>query len=218
MGGKWWTILGVVLIVMSSVEQMPRDAVKLPAPNTAGGVSLNEVLAARRSVREFTSAALTWGQIGQLLWAAQGVTHGGSKRTAPSAGATYPLELYVATADGVFHYLPSRHEVIRVGGRDVRRGVRRAAGGQDAVDAPVLVVFAAVPERTAARYGDRAMRYVHIEVGHAAQNLLLEAAAIGLGAVPVGAFSDAELQRVLGFPSNQIVVYIVPVGHTRPLD
>jgi SagB-type dehydrogenase family enzyme len=195
---------------------MPRDAVKLPAPHTTGAVSLNEALATRRSVREFTSAALTWDEIGQLLWAAQGVTHEEDKRTAPSAGATYPLELYVATADGVFHYRPSRHEVIRVGGRDVRREVRRAAGGQDAIDAPVLFVFAAVPARTAARYGDRAMRYVHIEVGHAAQNLLLEAAALGLGAVPVGAFSDAELHGILGLPSNHIVLYIVPVGHTRP--
>jgi SagB-type dehydrogenase family enzyme len=209
-------MLAGVLIVMSSVEQMPHDAVKLPAPRTTGTLSLNDALATRRSVREFTSAALTWDEIGQLLWAAQGVTHDGGKRTAPSAGATYPLELYVATADGVFHYRPNRHEVTQVGRRDVRRDVRRAAAGQDAIDAPVLFIFAAVPARTAARYGDRAMRYVHIEVGHAAQNLLLEAAALGLGAVPVGAFHDTELQRTLGFPSNQIGLYIVPVGHIRP--
>jgi SagB-type dehydrogenase family enzyme len=197
---------------------MPRDVVKFSAPRTTGGMSLNEALAVRRSVREFGTAAVTWDQIGQLLWAAQGVTHDEGKRTAPSAGATYPLELYVATADGVFHYRPSQHEVIRVGGRDVRPEVRGAAGGQDAIDAPVLFVFAAIPARTAARYGDRAMRYVHIEVGHAAQNVLLETAALGLGAVPVGAFSDAELHGILAFPSNQIVLYIVPVGHTRHPD
>jgi SagB-type dehydrogenase family enzyme len=122
----------------------------------------------------------------------------------------------VATADGVFQYRSHRHELTRVARRDVRRDVRRTAAGQDAIDAPVLFIFAAVPARTAARYGDRAMRYVHIEVGHAAQNLLLEAAALGLGAVPVGAFNDTELHRTLAFPSNQIGLYVVPVGHTRP--
>jgi SagB-type dehydrogenase family enzyme len=211
-------ILGVWLIAMSSVGQTPRDVVKLPAPQTSGSASLNGALATRRSVREFRSAALTWEQIGQLLWAAQGVTHDGDKRTAPSAGATYPLELYVATADGVFHYRPSRHELIRVAAHDVRRSVRRAAGEQDAIDAPALFLFAAIPTRTSARYGDRAMRYVQIEVGHAAQNLLLEAAALGLGAVPVGAFDDAELHGVLGLRSNEIVLYIVPVGQTRLRD
>jgi SagB-type dehydrogenase family enzyme len=200
---------------MFSVAQMPRDVVKLPAPRTTSAMSLDETLAGRRSVREFASTPLTWAQIGQLLWAAQGITHDDGKRTAPSAGATYPLELYVATADGLFHYLPERHEVVRIATRDVRRAVRSAAGGQDAIDAPALFVFAAEPARTRARYGDRAMRYVHIEVGHAAQNLLLEAVALGLGAVTVGAFTDTELHRSLGLPEDQIVLYIVPVGYTR---
>jgi SagB-type dehydrogenase family enzyme len=183
-----------------------------------GTVSLHEALATRRSVREFTAALLTWDEIGQLLWAAQGVTHDGGQRTAPSAGATYPLELYVATLGGMFHYRPDRHEVTRVSGRDVRGEVRLAVGGQDAIDAPALFIFAAVPARTAARYGERGIRYVHIEVGHAAQNLLLEAAALGLGAVPIGAFNDAELGRILDVPSKQIVLYIVAVGHIgRPV-
>jgi SagB-type dehydrogenase family enzyme len=187
--------------------------VTLPAPRIAGGPALHEALAARRSVREFSARAVSWDDIGQLLWAAQGERPGEGTRTAPSAGATYPLELYVATAGGLFHYRPGRHDLIRVRSDDVRGDVRRAAGGQDAIDAPVLFIVSAVPARTAARYGDRAMRYVHIEVGHAAQNLLLEAATLGLGAVPVGAFSDAELHRSLGFPSDQVVLYIVPVGH-----
>jgi SagB-type dehydrogenase family enzyme len=105
--------------------------------------------------------------------------------------------------------------VARVGTRDLRRDIRRAALGQDAVDAPALFVFSAVPARTAARYGDRAARYVQIEAGHAAQNLLLEAVALGLAAVPVGAFSDAELHRALGLPADQVVLYIVPVGRRR---
>ena len=200
---------------LTSIGPMASHVVKLRPPQSGGGLSLRQALAARRSVREFASTALRWDQIGQLLWAAQGITHDEDKRTAPSAGATYPLELYVATADGLFRYRPDRHEVARVTARDVRRGVQRAAGGQDAINAPAVFVFAAVPARTAARYGDRAMRYVQIETGHAAQNLLLEAVALGLGAVPVGAFSDADLHQVLGLPSDQVVVYIVPVGHTR---
>ncbi|MGE5246091.1 MAG: SagB/ThcOx family dehydrogenase [Betaproteobacteria bacterium] len=208
-------ILGLALIAMSSVAQLPRDAVKLPAPQPTGGVSLNDALAARRSVREFASGPLTWGQIGQLLWAAQGVTHDDGKRTAPSAGATYPLELYVATAAGLYHYLPARHEVVRVAVQDVRPDIRRAAGAQAAVDAPALFVFAAAPARTAGRYGDRAMRYVYIETGHAAQNLLLEAAALGLAAVPVGSFTDRDMHRALGLPADQVVVYVVPVGRGR---
>lgn len=127
-------------------------------------------------------------QIGQLLWAAQGITHDGDKRTAPSAGATYPLEVCVATAEGLFRYRPNGHEVARVKGRDVRQDIQQAAGEQDAIEAPAVFAFAAVPARTAARYRDRAMRYVQIEIGHAAQNLLLEAVTLGLGAVPSGGF------------------------------
>ena len=210
----WW-ILGSVMIAAAPMVQTARDTVKLPTPRATRAMSLNDALAARRSVREFVSTALTWDEIGQLLWAAQGITHDAGKRTAPSAGAMYPLELYVATADGLFHYRPNGHAVTRVKTRDVRREVREAAGGQDAVVAPAVFVFAAVPARTAARYGNRATRYVHIEVGHAAQNLLLEAVALGLGAVPVGAFNDAELHRVLGLPADQVALYIVPVGHPR---
>jgi SagB-type dehydrogenase family enzyme len=208
-------ILGVFLIAMSATGQTPRDVVKLPAPRTTGAMALNDALVARRSVREFASTPLTWGEIGQLLWAAQGITHDEGKRTTPSAGATYPLEVYVATADGLYHYRPTGHSVTRVTPRDVRRAIQQAAGGQDATNAPAIFALAAVPARTAARYGERAMRYVQIEVGHAGQNLLLEAVALGLGAVPVGAFSDAELHRVLGLPADRVVLYLVPVGHVR---
>ena len=210
-----YRILGIFVIVMSSIGQVPSDVVKLPAPRTTGGIPLDQALAARRSVRDFASTPLTWSEIGQLLWAAQGITHDEGKRTAPSAGATYPLELYVATADGLFRYRPNEHTVTRVTARDVRRDIQRAAGGQDALDAPAVFAFAAVPARTAGRYGDRAMRYVQIEIGHAAQNLLLEAVALGLGAVPMGAFSDADLHRVLGLPTDRVALYLVPVGHPR---
>jgi SagB-type dehydrogenase family enzyme len=210
-----YRIFGIFMVAISSIAQVPRDVVTLPTPRTTGGMALDQALLSRASVREFLSTPLTWAEIGQLLWAAQGITHDEGKRTAPSAGATYPLELYVATADGLFQYRPNGHSVTRVTARDLRRAIRQAGGGQDALDAPVVFAFAAVPARTAARYGERAMRYVQIEIGHAGQNLLLEAAALGLGAVPVGAFSDADLHRVLGLPADRVVLYLMPVGHVR---
>jgi SagB-type dehydrogenase family enzyme len=210
-----YRMLVIFVIAMSSMGQMRRDVVKLPAPRTTGGMSLGQALVARRSVREFASNQLTWSEIGQLLWAAQGITHDEGKRTAPSAGATYPLELYVATADGLFEYRPNEHSVTRVTERDMRRDIWQVSGEQDALNAPAIFAFTAVPARTAARYGDRAMRYVQIEIGHAGQNLLLEAVALGLGAVPVGAFDDADLHRVLGLPADRVVLYLVPVGHLR---
>jgi SagB-type dehydrogenase family enzyme len=209
---RW--VLSALLIAMSQTVLMPREVVKLP-PRPTSAMSLDKAIALRRSVREFASTALTWSQIGHLLWAAQGITDAEGKRTAPSAGATYPLELYVATAEGLFHYRPREHDLVRVTGRDVRAHIRRAAGGQDAIDAPAVFAFTAVLARTAGRYGDRAIRYVQIEVGHAAQNLLLEAVALGLGAVPVGAFGDAVLHRALGLPADQVVLYLVPVGRAR---
>jgi SagB-type dehydrogenase family enzyme len=187
--------------------------VKLPSPLTTGGMALSDALALRRSVRDFGSTQLTWREIGQLLWAAQGITDEEGKRTAPSAGATYPLELYVATADGLFKYRPNGHTASRVIARDVRRDIRHAAGEQEALNAPAIFAFTAVPARTAARYDERAPRYVQIEIGHAAQNLLLEAVALGLGAAPVGAFSDDDLHRILGLPADHVVLYLVPVGH-----
>jgi SagB-type dehydrogenase family enzyme len=207
--------LGSFLIAMSTIAVVPQEVVKLPSPRAAGGMPLDGALAMRRSVREFVSTPLTWNEIGQLLWAAQGITHDQGKRTAPSAGATYPLELYVATADGLFRYRPNGHSVSRITTRDLRKEIQRAAGGQDAIDAPAVFAFAAAPARTAGRYGDRAMRYVLIETGHAAQNLLLEAVSLGLGGVPVGAFSDTALHRTLGLPADRVVLYLVPVGHPR---
>lgn len=193
------------------------DIISLPAPVKTGRISLEEALARRRSVREFSGKELTIQQIGQLLWAAQGITHGDGLRTSPSAGALYPLELYVATSAGLFHYDPRRHQLQRRSDRDLRRGVQRTALGQDAVGgAPALFILTAVYERTARKYGpERSRRYVFMEAGHAAQNLLLEAAGLGLGGVPVGAFEDRELHKVLSLPAEQEPIYLMPVGYPR---
>lgn len=191
--------------------------VVLPRPVVEGKVPLERVLAHRRSVREFAPEPLSLSQIGQLLWAAQGITHGEGHRTAPSAGARYPLETYVVTQDGVFHYLPGPHQLKTLSDRDVRRPLSGAAHDQEPVlEAPAVFVLAAVYERTESRYGkERAPRYVHMEAGHAAQNLLLQAVALDLGGVPVGAFDDGAVRQVLGLPPGERPLYLLPVGRPR---
>jgi SagB-type dehydrogenase family enzyme len=189
--------------------------IDLPPPAVSSDVSLEEALTNRRSVREYSDQTLTTAQIGQLLWAVQGITSEGGYRTAPSAGALYPLEIYLLTADGVFHYEPERHRLRALSQGDPREAAFRAALEQEPVRrAPAVFVVAAVYARTLQKYGnERSPRYVHMEAGHAAQNLLLEAAALGLGAVPIGAFHDQELQEALGLPADHQPLYLIPVGH-----
>lgn len=169
---------------------------RLPNPGKKGHVSLEECLEKRRSERGFTSRELTPEQISQLLWAGQGIS-GRTYRTAPSAGALYPLEIYLATKDGVYHYKPGEHELEQTLEGDVRHHLSRAALSQGFIEeAPVDIVITAVYQRTEGRYRERAARYVHIEVGHVAQSIHLQAVALGLGSVPIGAFHDEQVQRV----------------------
>jgi SagB-type dehydrogenase family enzyme len=191
--------------------------IHLPAPARSEGMSLVEALQRRRSVREFAATPLAEPLLAQLFWAGPGVTALGGLRTAPSAGALYPLELYVATAGGLFHYDPAHHTMTRNSGADVREELWRAALQQDCVrEAPAVFAITAVYARTAERYGrERAARYVPMEAGHAAQNVLLQATALGLGGVPVGAFDDAQVQRALGLPADEAPLYLIPVGHPR---
>ena len=190
----------------------------LPDPTLDGQISLEEALAQRRSIRQYTRGELTTAQIGQLLWAAQGITHDRGFRTAPSAGALYPLELSVATADGVWRYDPEGHQLFAPGHSDVRQDLYDAALRQEAVLlAPAVFCIAAVYERIEQKYGvDRGPRYVHLEAGHAAQNLLLQAVALDLGAVPIGAFEDERVQKVLSLPSDHQPLYLIPVGRLGP--
>jgi len=207
---------GAAVTVSQTTTRTP-EQISLPAPARTGRMTLEETLARRHSVREFDRRALSEPQLGQLLWAAQGITHGDGLRTAPSAGALYPLELYVATAAGVFHYDPGKHQLQRISEADARPELWRAALEQNQVrDASAVFVIAAVFERTARKYGPtRAPRYVHMEVGHAAQNLLLQAVALNLAAVPVGAFHDDQVQKVLALPKDHEPLYLIPVGYPR---
>jgi SagB-type dehydrogenase family enzyme len=190
--------------------------INLPAPELKGAVSVGEALAKRESVRQFSTAPLAPQQLSQLLWAAQGVTRKWGGRTAPSAGALYPLEVYLATRDGLFHYVPSGHRLMQISDKNPLPVIAAAALGQSAVlEAPAVFVICAVYERTSGKYRDRAERYVKIEVGHAAQNILLQAFAMGLGAVPIGAFDDRMIQQSLQLHPDRQPLYIIPVGHYK---
>ncbi|MFU8795883.1 MAG: SagB/ThcOx family dehydrogenase [Dehalococcoidia bacterium] len=194
--------------------------IELPEPRHDGDMSVEQSLYQRRSIRTYASKPLTLQEVAQLLWAAQGITDPRGLRTAPSAGATYPLELYVAVGNvddlspGVYRYEPDQHRLIRTTQGDRRTQLAHAALGQSFVgEGAAVFVFTAVYERTTTRYGDRGLRYVYMEAGHAAQNLYLQAAAMNLGTVVVGAFHDGQVAEILDLPGNEQPLYIMPVGH-----
>jgi SagB-type dehydrogenase family enzyme len=197
-------------------------SIALPEPRVDGELSVEQALARRRSLRKFAHAPLPLSAVSQLLWAAQGITHPDGMRTAPSAGALYPLEVYLVAGavtglePGVYHYEPGRHRLVLGTEGDVRVGVARAALGQDWIsEAPAILVLGAVYERTERKYRQRTARYVHIESGHAAQNVYLQAEALGLGTTIVGAFHDGDLTRVVGLSGRVKPLVLLPVGRRR---
>jgi len=197
----------------------PVTTVQLPEPRLKSEISLEEALLKRRSIREYANLPLTLEDVSQLLWAAQGITTGWGGRTAPSAGALYPLEVYLVVgnvenlAAGVYKYKPERHELVKVRDDDVREELAKAALGQNWVmEAAIDIVIAAVYERTTKKYGDRGVRYTHMEAGHAAQNIYLQAAALDLGMVTIGAFYDDQVKDILDMPRNETPLYVIPVG------
>jgi len=215
-------VLLLLLLCFTSSGAVMAESTKtvtLPNPVVTGEVSLEQLLSQRRSVREYTDAAIELFELGQLLWAAQGITHPQGYRSAPSAGALYPLELYVL-ADRVqrldtalYRYDPGGHRLVKTSGEIRQELLARAALSQSCVrNAAVVVVFAAVYGRTTQKYGKRGIRYVHMEVGHAAQNLFLQAGALDLATVVVGAFDDDEVAKVLNLPVNVHPLMLMPVG------
>jgi len=228
----YWAYLltiGLVLITftlscddMATVPTTPSTGgatIRLPEPRYDSEVSLEQSLLQRRSVRSYSGQPLTLEEVSQLLWAAQGITDPEGFRTAPSAGALYPLEVYLVVGDvqnlppGVYHYVPDGHQLFKTMDGDRRAGLASAALEQACVkEGSVDFVFTAVYERTTGKYGDRGIRYVHIEVGHAAQNLCLQAIAMGLGAVTIGAFYDEQVAKILDLPEDEQPLYIIPTG------
>ncbi len=190
------------------------ERLDLPDPVTSGASSLEEAIAGRRSVREYADTELPLDVLGQLLWAAQGVTSADGKRAAPSAGARYPLELYVVTEDRIMHYLSDTHQVEWRPEIDRRPDLVDAAFGQShAGAAPAVVVVAAVFDRMRLEYGAVADDLVNRESGHAVQNVLLQATALDLASVPMGGFNSADVERILALPPDHEVLYLVPVGY-----
>lgn len=216
-------ILLLGLGIGPEVNTMDRDkGLELPQPAVDGDVSLEAAVRERRSVREYSRQSLSLAEVGQLLWAAQGVTSKGGGRTAPSAGALYPMELYLVAGNveslpaGLYHYQPGGHRLQRLADGDLRKALAEAALDQAWVRrAPAVLVIAGVYERSAKKYGQRAHRYTHIETGHVAQNVYLQAEALGLGTVIVGAFEDAEVRKLLGLPTDHAPLALMPLGHPR---
>jgi len=191
----------------------------LPEPRLDSDVSVEEALLKRRSTREYADEPLTIQEVSQLLWAAQGITDPRGFRTAPSAGALYPLEIYIVVGyvegltAGVYKYDPHEHELRKVLDGDKRIELAEAALGQSSVkEGGIDLLITAVYERTTRKYGDRGVRYVHMEAGHAAQNVCVQAVAMDLGLVTVGAFRDEEVKEILNLPEIEQPLYIIPMG------
>jgi SagB-type dehydrogenase family enzyme len=195
------------------------DSVKLPEPSYDSKVSVEKALFERRSTRNYADEAVTLADVSQLLWAAQGITDPAGYRTAPSAGALYPLEVYlvggkVATLPaGIYRYKPRGHELVKVVDGDKRAELGNAALGQTALkQAPASLVFTAFYERTTQKYRDRGIRYVHMEAGHAAENVFLQAVSLGLGTVVIGAFYDDDVKKVMQLGRSEEPLYLIPFG------
>lgn len=200
---------------------------QLPSPRTTGTMSVEEALSLRRSHRSYTDESITSEDLSQILWAAYGVTKPtsnpnvpGGLRTAPSAGATYPLNIYVLIGKvkgietGYYRYVPDGHKVIRISDKDLRQDLCSAAFNQEMIKkAPASLFFTATFSRATKRYGDRAIkRYVCMDLGHSAQNVYLQAEALHLGTCAIGAFDDAAVKKVMQVSDEEEALYIMPVG------
>jgi SagB-type dehydrogenase family enzyme len=195
------------------------ETVPLPKSRYESTTSVEQALLKRRSVRAFRNVSLALDDLGQLLWAAQGITDRAGFRTAPSAGALYPLELYAFAGNvqglqtGLYRYIPRGHALRRVADRDKRQALARAAYDEPSIaEAPAILALCAVYERVTVKYGEQGRRYVHMEAGHAAQNVYLQALSLPLGTVVLGAFYDVRVAETLALGSEEQPLYLMPIG------
>ncbi len=208
--------------VIARVNAQPLATVRLPEPRRDGRMSVEAALWARRSTRAFTRDSLALGDLAQLLWAAQGANRPDGHRTVPSANATYPLEVLVLPARvanlpaGVYRYRSGAHtlELTQAGDR-LPEFLKSAVRAPWIADAAAIIVITGLSERTSRRYGVRAERFTALEVGHAAQSVALQAAALGLGTTYVGGFADAEVTRVLSLGAGEVPYAVLPIGRPR---
>lgn len=217
-------IAGVILIIFISFYSTNQaknrgEIMELPEPRLTGETSVEEALQNRRSRRKYKDEALDKKQISQLLWAAQGISDPENNfRTAPSAGALYPLETYAVISNvesftpGLYKYLPENHALEKIMEGDLSQKLQANALDQEWVGAaPLSIVLTGIYERVTSRYNKRGIRYTHIEVGHAAQNIYLQAEALDLGTVAIGAFSDEGIKETLRLDEEKPLL-ILPVG------
>ena len=210
----------------TETEELQTPYIILPPPELDGDMSVEMALANRRSQRDFQDKALSIEQLSQILWAAYGITSPmpdrprGGLRTTPSAGAQFPLEIYVIVGNvdgieaGVYRYISEEHKIVQIMSGDVRSELSEAALGQRMVqEAPASVIYSAVFERTTAMYGDRGIAYVYMEIGHSAQNVYLQAVALGLGTCAIGAFIDDRVSQILNLLDDEEPLYLMPVGY-----
>lgn len=210
-------LIFLFLIFLTFLLAEKGGKMKLPKPRYKSEVSVEEALRQRRSIRSYKKAPLTLEEISQLLWSAYGITADWGGKTCPSAGATYPLVIYLVAGEiqdlkpGVYQYLPEEHSLKLLLTKDVRKELMEAAWRQEYIlKAPANIIVAANYKRTTSRYGERGIRYVHMEVGHCGQNIHLQCEALGLGTVVIGAFNDKEAKKILKIKED--VLYIMPVG------
>lgn len=202
----------------AAAEATPRATVALPAPKHDGDVSIEKALMQRRSVRKLAPAPLTLEEIGQLCWAAQGVTDDKGHRTAPSARGLYPLELYVLAgsvqglAPGLYHYEPARNALTLLAAGDGRADFEHKGVGQAWVaTAPAIFVISGAVGKMA-NLKERGLEFMWVEAGLAAQGFFLEASAMKLGSTFVGGFRPQEAHAVLALPDSEAVLAVLPVG------
>lgn len=244
---KGWLILILIILILitalssfffyfsipKSSENPNRTVLsifKLPSPELKGQLSVEEAIGDRRSVREYSPQSLSLKDISQLLWDAQGITDAQDNlRAAPSSGRTYPLEVYVVVGtggveglnEGVYHYDPINHQLEKLLNGDKRFDLAKAANGQPWVSqAPVSIVITGVYQRTMAKYGNNniSIRFVHLEAGHAGENIFLEATARRLVTVSLGSFDDTAVKTILNLPPEENTLYIFPVGFPKKTE
>jgi SagB-type dehydrogenase family enzyme len=221
------TLLGALLLMAAtaasqdsgSLKEEASQAIKLPEPRTDGGISVEKALQERRSIRSFGDQPLALAEVSQLLWAAQGITDDKGHRTAPSAMEAYPLQIYLLASNvtglpsGVYHYLPEGHNLIAMqkSGLD---DLYSSSAGQEAwiKGAPAIFIITSVFERLNRMMGKDSSRFVYVEAGTAAENLLLEVVSLGLASTYTAGFDANRTEELLGLPSGEKIIGVLPVG------
>ena len=208
-----FALLFIFISTFAFAEQASTE-IKLPDPVTDGDVSLEKTISARGSVRIYKNKPLKPEDLGQLLWAGQGQLSKRGRRTAPSAGARYPMTLYVVQKTGLWKYLPKTHSLLKIHHENIKGKLAMASLGQSPVtSAPSVILVVANVNITARKYKKRAVRYCDLEAGHIAQNIALQAVARKIGMVTIGAFNDDKIRALLDLPEHFRICYVLPVGY-----